>query len=179
MNPGRLPWAGMNDAFGVSTVSAERPQICIEEFCPAPELLQAFTRLLLPARFIGSLAGVIRMKLELGPCLCRAMLAGGLSAGLLFTGLTSSAESLPRLKVSENRHFLVTDEGEPFFWLGDTAWELFHRLSRENAFAECARPRAQQAPNDPTRLIPLHPGYFLSLLRPRTGALRKPRSRCH
>ncbi|MBO3804099.1 MAG: glycoside hydrolase family 140 protein [Candidatus Brockarchaeota archaeon] len=27
--------------------------------------------------------------------------------------------------------FLVTEEGEPFFYLGDTAWELFHRLRRE------------------------------------------------
>src|ERR1022692_3851785 len=34
-----------------------------------------------------------------------------------------SADSLPRLRVSENHHFLVTDAGRPFFWLGDTAWE--------------------------------------------------------
>ena len=40
---------------------------------------------------------------------------------------------LPRLKVSDNRRFLVTAEGRPFFWLGDTAWELFHRLGREDA----------------------------------------------
>ena len=40
---------------------------------------------------------------------------------------------LPRLKVSDNRRFLVTSEGRPFFWLGDTAWELFHRLNREDA----------------------------------------------
>ncbi len=39
----------------------------------------------------------------------------------------------PRLAVSENKHFLVTSTGEPFFWLGDTAWELFHRLNREDA----------------------------------------------
>ncbi|MET0262989.1 MAG: glycoside hydrolase family 140 protein [Rariglobus sp.] len=38
---------------------------------------------------------------------------------------------LPRLKVSDNRRFLVTAKGEPFFYLGDTAWELFHRLDRE------------------------------------------------
>ncbi|NIM47925.1 MAG: DUF4038 domain-containing protein [Gemmatimonadales bacterium] len=44
-----------------------------------------------------------------------------------------SAISLPGLKVSENRRFLVTDTGDPFFWLGDTAWELFHRLDREEA----------------------------------------------
>jgi hypothetical protein len=40
---------------------------------------------------------------------------------------------LPRLKVSENRRFLITETGEPFFWLGDTAWELFHRLNLDEA----------------------------------------------
>ncbi len=40
---------------------------------------------------------------------------------------------LPRLKVSDNQRFLVTAGGSPFFWLGDTAWELFHRLNREDA----------------------------------------------
>jgi len=38
-----------------------------------------------------------------------------------------------RLKVSENRRFLVREDGSPFFWLGDTAWELFHRSTREEA----------------------------------------------
>ncbi|WP_321472296.1 glycoside hydrolase family 140 protein [uncultured Paludibaculum sp.] len=42
-------------------------------------------------------------------------------------------KALPRLKVSENRRFLVTDDGRPFFYLADTAWELFHRLNREQA----------------------------------------------
>jgi hypothetical protein len=45
----------------------------------------------------------------------------------------AGGRALPALKVSENRHFLVTEKGEPFFWLGDTAWELFHRLNREEA----------------------------------------------
>ena len=40
---------------------------------------------------------------------------------------------MPRLKVSDNHRFLVTETGKPFFWLGDTAWELFHRLNREDA----------------------------------------------
>ena len=44
--------------------------------------------------------------------------------------LTAAA---PRLKVSDNKHFLVQDDGSPFFYLGDTAWELFHRLKREEA----------------------------------------------
>jgi len=39
------------------------------------------------------------------------------------------------LKVSENRRFLVHADGAPFFWQGDTAWELFHRLDREEAEA--------------------------------------------
>lgn len=38
-----------------------------------------------------------------------------------------------RLHVSENHRYLVDDHGRPFFWLGDTAWELFHRLNREQA----------------------------------------------
>lgn len=35
------------------------------------------------------------------------------------------------LKVSENKRFLVFEDGTPFFYLGDTAWELFHRLNKE------------------------------------------------
>ncbi len=40
--------------------------------------------------------------------------------------------SLPAqfLKVSDNNRYLVTEKGEPFFWLGDTGWEMFHRLDR-------------------------------------------------
>ena len=41
--------------------------------------------------------------------------------------------TLPHIRVSENGRFLVTEEGAPFFWVGDTAWELFHRLTREEA----------------------------------------------
>ena len=41
--------------------------------------------------------------------------------------------ALPRLRVSESGRFLVTEDGRPFFYLGDTAWELFHRLTREEA----------------------------------------------
>ena len=48
-------------------------------------------------------------------------------------GPSAAAEPLPRLEVSENNRFLVTESGQPFFWLGDTAWELFHRLNREDA----------------------------------------------
>src|SRR4051812_30849918 len=53
---------------------------------------------------------------------------------LLFaTSVGVSFGGTPQLKVSENHRFLVTDTGAPFLWLGDTAWELFHRLNREDA----------------------------------------------
>ncbi len=44
-----------------------------------------------------------------------------------------TAEPLVRLRVSDNHRFLVTETGQAFFYLGDTAWELFHRLNREEA----------------------------------------------
>jgi hypothetical protein len=40
---------------------------------------------------------------------------------------------LPRITVDATGRHLVTEDGQPFFWLGDTAWELFHRLTREEA----------------------------------------------
>jgi hypothetical protein len=45
--------------------------------------------------------------------------------------LLQSAEA--QLKVSPNGRYLVKPDGSPFFWMGDTAWELFHRLDREQA----------------------------------------------
>jgi hypothetical protein len=41
--------------------------------------------------------------------------------------------ALPRLQVSENGRYLQTEQGKPFFYLADTAWELFHRPTREEA----------------------------------------------
>ena len=33
-----------------------------------------------------------------------------------------------KIIVSANGHYLTYEDGMPFFWLGDTGWELFHRL---------------------------------------------------
>ena len=44
-----------------------------------------------------------------------------------------SLPSHAQLKISPDKRFLQTTNGKPFFWLGDTAWELFHRLNREEA----------------------------------------------
>jgi hypothetical protein len=37
------------------------------------------------------------------------------------------------IKVSSSQAYLQNDEGKPFFWLGDTGWELFHRLNLSEA----------------------------------------------
>lgn len=42
-------------------------------------------------------------------------------------------ETLPHLKVSNNHRYLQDENGNPFFWLGDTGWLLFGKLSREEA----------------------------------------------
>jgi hypothetical protein len=34
-----------------------------------------------------------------------------------------------RLRVTPDGHFLEYTDAHPFFWLGDTGWELFHRLT--------------------------------------------------
>lgn len=46
---------------------------------------------------------------------------------------TLPAAPLPELRVAENHRELVTKDGKPFLYLADTAWEMFHRLSREEA----------------------------------------------
>jgi len=37
------------------------------------------------------------------------------------------------LRVHDQGRYLIDADGKPFFWLGDTAWELLHRLDREEA----------------------------------------------
>ncbi|QIA08637.1 glycoside hydrolase family 140 protein [Draconibacterium halophilum] len=49
-------------------------------------------------------------------------------AFFLFTVVAGS--NAQRLMVSQNGRYLVTEKGDPFFWLGDTAWELLHRCDR-------------------------------------------------
>lgn len=52
---------------------------------------------------------------------------------LLLAPADAFAMAAARLKVSDNRRYLQYANGKPFFYLGDTAWELFHRLNREEA----------------------------------------------
>jgi hypothetical protein len=60
-------------------------------------------------------------------------LAGTVAVAATLALATATAAAPPVLKVSSNHRFLVAADGKPFFWLGDTAWELFHRLTREDA----------------------------------------------
>lgn len=59
-----------------------------------------------------------------------AMILAALIAGAL---ARAARAELPQLKISENDRYIVTSDGKPFFYLADTAWELFHRLSKEDA----------------------------------------------
>jgi hypothetical protein len=53
---------------------------------------------------------------------------------LLFAAPARPAAARPeRLRVSADGRYLETTSGRPFFYLADTAWELFHRPTREEA----------------------------------------------
>ena len=56
-----------------------------------------------------------------------------MNKAFLFLLLTIfSITGFAQFSVSSNKRFLLKD-GQPFFWLGDTGWELFHRLDRNEA----------------------------------------------
>jgi len=49
---------------------------------------------------------------------------------LSFALVSVATAALPRLAVSENGRFLVAEESVPFFYLGDTAWQMLYRMDR-------------------------------------------------
>lgn len=69
-------------------------------------------------------------------------LLGGAIAGFGKSEAAEQAASCNRLKVSDDGRWLVRADGRPFFYLGDTAWELFHRLNRKEVdlyLRDCAK----------------------------------------
>ena len=56
-----------------------------------------------------------------------------LAAAIIISTVCAEAKNLGRLSVSDNGHYLQYEDGRPFFYMADTAWELFHRLDREEA----------------------------------------------
>lgn len=61
------------------------------------------------------------------------MLGAFILAGTLWSACTSSDKtSQPaHLKITDNGRYFTTTDGDPFFWLGDTGWLLFSKLTRE------------------------------------------------
>jgi hypothetical protein len=51
---------------------------------------------------------------------------------LLLLLLAFTGTAISQFSISANHRYLLKD-GQPFFWLGDTGWELFHRLNRAEA----------------------------------------------
>ena len=52
---------------------------------------------------------------------------------ILVLVLTIPSSAAEKLRVTADGRFLEYQSGKPFFYLGDTAWQLFHRLNREEA----------------------------------------------
>ncbi len=52
---------------------------------------------------------------------------------LISCSATQRTDTDASLMVSKNGRYLQKPDGTPFLYLGDTAWELFHKLSREEA----------------------------------------------
>jgi hypothetical protein len=64
-----------------------------------------------------------------------SMRSGAIAIRTLILLLLSAGPALAQtapLKVSDNHRFLVTSDDKPFFYLADTAWELLHRLNRDD-----------------------------------------------
>ena len=52
---------------------------------------------------------------------------------VLFFSSNLANSQAATLEVSDNGRYLQYENGDPFFYLGDTAWELFHRLDLNEA----------------------------------------------
>ena len=52
---------------------------------------------------------------------------------LMFCVLATSSSAQKKLTISSNHRFFADENGNPFFWLGDTGWLLFLKLNREDA----------------------------------------------
>jgi hypothetical protein len=58
-----------------------------------------------------------------------------ISIFLLYANLNAQepVQKISKLKISDNHRFIATEDGDPFFYLGDTGWLLFVKTSREDA----------------------------------------------
>lgn len=56
-----------------------------------------------------------------------------LAALLVSCSVSAQTNQMSRLLISYNDRYFMTENGDPFFWLGDTAWLLFTKLNRQEA----------------------------------------------
>jgi hypothetical protein len=64
---------------------------------------------------------------------CCVLIGMVLARGWIVT--TARADGPVAIKISENHRYFVGVDGNPFFWQGDTEWELFHLFSVADAKA--------------------------------------------
>ena len=70
----------------------------------------------------------------MNPPIFNRRIVGALTATLLSAlAISGTASVRGPLQVAPNHRYLQYRDGTPFFYLADTAWELFHRLNREEA----------------------------------------------
>ncbi len=74
------------------------------------------------------------------PVTCLLVSAALLVASTVVHARAQNAPAAPEhitnadaLRVSDDGRRIIHADGTPFFWLADTAWELFHRLDRDEA----------------------------------------------
>lgn len=89
-----------------------------------------------PALFGGSECVLLPLSMKQSfhlPRSTRSFLSCVVTVGVVFMMIDScslSADTPPRLQVSDNGRFLVREDGSAFFPLADTAWQIAWRLKR-------------------------------------------------
>jgi len=73
----------------------------------------------------------------------RLFLAASLGLLASASGAAAAPAALPPVRVDDTGHFFAEENGRPFFWLADTAWELIHRTTPDE-FRFYLRTRARQ-----------------------------------
>ncbi|GGA69476.1 hypothetical protein GCM10008015_07780 [Flavobacterium palustre] len=69
--------------------------------------------------------------MKLAKTIGRIITLVGLSLVTVSAQAQKSVKPLQKLQVSKNQHYFVTEDGKPFFWLGDTGWLAFGKLDRD------------------------------------------------
>jgi hypothetical protein len=77
--------------------------------------------------------GLYRFRLAVHSLTLGSMLITILAAQPVMKAAGTGKCKVNKIIVSENGRFLQYENGRPFFWLGDTGWLLFEKLTREEA----------------------------------------------